>query len=59
MCGYEEEEEEEYDALCIHTNNVTRNAATQAIAHWKARIIMAHVVPSSLRMVAIAAIQGV
>ena len=59
MCGYEEEEEEEYDALCIHKISVIANAANQAMTHWKTRIIIAHVLPSSRRIVAMAAMHGV
>ena len=59
MCGYEEEEQEEYDALCVHRISVIANAASHAMTHWKTRIIIAQVLPSSRRIVAMAAMHGV
>ena len=58
--GRHDEEEDEQDyALNVHSINVTRNAASHAMAHWKTRIINAHVLPSSRRIVAMAAMHGV
>ena len=54
----EEEDEEEY-ALCVHKISVIVNAANHAMTHWKTRIIIAHVLPSSRRIVAMAAMHGV
>lgn len=57
--GHDEEEDEQDYTLNVHSINVTRNAASHAMAHWKTRIIIAHVLPSSRRIVAMAAMHGV
>lgn len=55
---YEEEKKNNY-TLCVHNINVTIYAASHAMRHWNTRIIKAQVVPSSLRIVAMAAMHGV
>lgn len=59
ISGHEKEEQEQYDALCVHRIRVIVNAANHAMTHWKTRIIIAQVLPSSRRIVAMAAMHGV
>lgn len=54
----QDEGQEQY-TLNVHSTRFTMKAAAQAMAHWETMMISAHVVPSSLRIVAMAATQGV
>lgn len=59
VCCYDKKEYKKYYTLNIHKISVTRYAANHAITHWKTRIIIAQAEPSSRRIVAMAAMQGV
>lgn len=57
--GHKQQEGQQYDALYVHNMDTVRNAISQAMTHWNVMIITAHMVPSSRRMVAMAATHGV
>ena len=57
--GHKQQEGQQYNALYVHNMDTVRNAISQAMTHWNVMIITAHMVPSSRRMVAMAATHGV
>lgn len=57
--SHHKEECQQDNALYIHRIETVSQAISQAMTHWKTRMMQAQVLPSSLRMVAMAATHGV
>ena len=57
--GHQQDGRQQDDTLYVHRTRVMRKAAIHAVTHWKPMTKSIQRVPSSRRMVAMAAMQGV